>query len=263
MNIHRQELRLLLRTRDDYQSMRKQIDNRIGRKADGTDQKIDERGFTPTDLDYYKAMADSNRAWEDDIEKRILKLLKNFPIYTGFLSEVKGVGPIVAGWIVSEIDIEKATTVSKIWQYAGLNPGFVQGIKRKDTDGEVEFIRTETPVKGDRRTPGFVSPFNGRLRTVLCGILADGFIKANSPYRLLYYDPYKERLTHETRLINGEDMAWCDSKPARRHNAAKRYMIKMFLRDLYAVWRQLEGLPVRPPYSEEYLNKKHEEPALV
>ena len=39
---------------------------------------------------------------------------------------------------------------------------------------------------------------------------------------------------------------------------SKRYMIKMFLQDLYVAWRTLEGLSVRKPYAEEYLDKKHE-----
>lgn len=42
-----------------------------------------------------------------------------------------------------------------------------------------------------------------------------------------------------------------------RHNAAKRYMVKMFLLGLYKKWRELEGLPVREPYSEEFGGKTH------
>jgi hypothetical protein len=34
-------------------------------------------------------------------------------------------------------------------------------------------------------------------------------------------------------------------------------MVKMFIKDLYAVWRPLHGLDVRVPYAEEYLGKKH------
>lgn len=51
---------------------------------------------------------------------------------------------------------------------------------------------------------------------------------------------------------------WGNSQ-AHRHNAAKRYMIKMFLLELHKVWRKLEGLEVRPPYAEEYLGIKHHE----
>jgi hypothetical protein len=36
-----------------------------------------------------------------------------------------------------------------------------------------------------------------------------------------------------------------------------RLSTPIYLRDLYVAWRTLEGLPVRAPYEEEYLGKKH------
>jgi len=48
-----------------------------------------------------------------------------------------------------------------------------------------------------------------------------------------------------------------------RHNMAMRYMIKEFLYDLWYVWRTLEGLPIRPRYSEEKLGIVHSEPCRV
>lgn len=44
---------------------------------------------------------------------------------------------------------------------------------------------------------------------------------------------------------------------AHRHNAAMRYMVKMFLLELWRVWRELEGLPVGETYAEAYLNRRH------
>ena len=39
--------------------------------------------------------------------------------------------------------------------------------------------------------------------------------------------------------------------------AARRFMIKHFIQDLYANWRKIQGLSVRKPYEEEYLGKIH------
>ena len=36
----------------------------------------------------------------------------------------------------------------------------------------------------------------------------------------------------------------------RRGKAALRYMIKIFLVDLWSKWREIEGLPVTPTYNE-------------
>lgn len=36
-----------------------------------------------------------------------------------------------------------------------------------------------------------------------------------------------------------------------------RYMVKMFLRDLYVAWRTLENLPIAETYQEAKLGKHH------
>jgi hypothetical protein len=255
-------VRLLVRLREDFQSMRKRMDNRLGRKANGEQQNVEERAFRPEDLMNFTAVSDNARMQEKEIEKMLRKTLKRFPIYTHFLSQIKGIGPIAAGHIVGTYDIVKATTVSKLWQYTGLNPGMVRGKVRKDLpDGTFTLEVTDTLIRGDRLTPGFVAPFNKRLRTALVGVMADSFIKAKSPYALTYYYPYKERLAGEKSLINGrpegKEKTWEETTKGHRDRAAKRYMIKMFLKDLYAAWRTLEGLPVRAPYQEEYLGHVH------
>ena len=263
---NRTACRLLVRSRQDFQFIRKSMDNRIGRKADGGDQKITERGFDKDDLESFATIGDAAKQLEADIEKRLKKVLKRFPIYTEWLKGVKGVGTIAAATIVSSINVHEATTVSKIWQYCGLNPGMVRGKKRKERkDGNFELIVTDTMIRGDKMTAGFVSPFNKQLRTALCGVLADGFIKAQAPYALDYYYPYKERLAQSENTVSeirkagakAEAIAWKDAKKAHRDRAAKRYMIKHFLRDLYVQWRTMEGLPVREPYQEAYLGHKH------
>lgn len=63
----------------------------------------------------------------------------------------------------------------------------------------------------------------------------------------------------KTRAKGGDDVeiAWKETTPGHRHKAATRKMIKMFLKDLYVAWRTVEHLPVRKPYEEEYLGRKH------
>jgi transposase len=125
----RQAVRMYVRLRDDFQAMRKRMDNRIGRKADGTDQDIDERHFSISDLANFTSIADAAREQEDVITKMMLQTLRRFPVYREYLKDAKGVGPIAAGWIVGEIDIHIADTVSKMWQFCGLNPGMVRGLQ--------------------------------------------------------------------------------------------------------------------------------------
>jgi hypothetical protein len=259
-------VRLLVRAREDFQSQRKRMDNRMGRKADGEEQNIAERSIAATDAELFVGISDAARDQEKEIEKSLKKVLKRFPIYNEWLVKVKGVGTIAAAQIIGNIDIYKATTVSKIWQYCGLNPSMVIGKKRvENKDGTFKLVPTTTMIRGDKLTAGFVAPFNKNIRTALCGVLADGFIKAQAPYAMTHYYPYKERLaqslnmTTEIKTAGSKpvQVAWMDAKPGHRDRAAKRKMIKMFLADLYSVWRALEGLEVRPPYQEQYLGHKH------
>ena len=52
---------------------------------------------------------------------KVEKALNDFPLYTEFLKDVRGVGPAMAGVILSEMDIRKTTYVSSLWAYTGLD----------------------------------------------------------------------------------------------------------------------------------------------
>ena len=61
----------------------------------------------------------------EDQEKRAFtrlgKLLEKIPIYTEYLSKVRGIGPAMAAVLISEIDIAKAKYPSSLWAYTGLD----------------------------------------------------------------------------------------------------------------------------------------------
>ena len=263
----RQVLRMLVRAREDFQAMRKRMDNRIGRKADGADQDLTtERAFDPEDAGMFTEVSDQARLQEKAVEKKLLAVLRRMPIYTDYLEGVKGVGTVAAAHICGSFDIYEGRTVSKMWQYCGLNPSMVRGKKRVERkDGGFDIIVTDTLIRGDKMTAGFVAPFNKELRTALLGVMADGFIKCQNSYCMEYYYPMKARLEQSANTVQEiskagakpQDVAWSEAKKAHRHRAAMRYMVKMFIKDLYSVWRPMHGLDVRVPYAEEYLGKKH------
>ena len=242
-----------------YQDERLALDGRLGITKSGNEKK----GASVVSPEWAALMfqrhdelagSDGRSGLEAQYEKQIAERVKHTALWEKWLKDVKGCGPVMAAVILVSFDINIATTVSKLWQFSGNNPGMVRGKKRKGD----EIIVSDELVRGDRKTPGFVAPFNGWLRTKLNGVLAGSFIKAQAPYALDYYYPYKHRL---------ESMDWGNAsknptdkkrpKAGHQDKAAKRYMIKMFLRDLYVQWRTIEGLPVRAPYQEEYLGHKH------
>lgn len=172
------------------------------------------------------------------------KLLDDFPIYTEFLKDVRGVGPAMAGVIISEIDITKAEYPSSIHKYAGLDVIKGEGRSRKKHHLEES---TYTDREGKEQTKMGIT-FNPFLKTKLVGVLGTSFLRSASEYRE-HYDNYKNRLENAP--------AHKEKTKGHRHNMAIRYMIKRFLIDLYVNWRTLEGLPVAKEYAEAKLGIVH------
>lgn len=199
------------------------------------------------------------------LERSALKTVEDFcdvvdAKINAWLRDVGGIGPTMAGVVIAEIDPERSRHVSNLWSFAGL------GV----SDGHAP-----KPTKGEKR------PYNSWLRSKLVFVLGASFLKAgNEKYCGIYYG-YKNRL--QSRLgpcstcvgtgqatspetgkkvrcwnCEGGDLAgrapWGKSD-AHRHQASTRYMVKMFLRDLWVEWRTQRGLPVTVPYAEAKLHQ--------
>lgn len=178
--------------------------------------------------------------------KYLEKILSEYPIYTQFLKGVKGVGAAMAGVIISEIDIKKCKYPSSLWMYAGLDVA-ADG-KGRSRKSEHLVPKTYTNAEGEiKETVGIT--FNPFLKTKLVGVLGGSFLKSKSPYADIYNN-YKNRLeNHEAHK---------EKTKGHRHNMAIRYMVKIFLCDLYVAWRNVEGLPVSATYQEGKLKHKHD-----
>lgn len=178
--------------------------------------------------------------------RRLGNVLREVPIYTAFLESVRGIGPAMAGVIVSEIDITKARHVSSLWKYAGLDvaPDGRGRSRKAEHLVDIEYTSKDGEVKSKKSIT-----FNPFLKTKLIGVLGGSLIKTgNERYRKVY-DDYKHRLENHA--------VYRDHSKGHRHNMAVRYMVKVFLADLWVTWRTLENLPVTLPYHEAKLGLKH------
>lgn len=177
---------------------------------------------------------------------RLLNVLLDYPIYTGFLLEIKGVGPAMAGVIISEIDITKAKYPSSLWAYAGLDVAENGAGRSRKSEHlrEYEYINKEGETKLKKGIT-----FNPFLKTKLIGVLGSSFLRAGDNKYSLIYRGYKNRIENHP--------AHKDKSKGHRHNMSIRYMIKIFLIDLHMIWREVEGLPVTTPYSEGKLSQTH------
>jgi hypothetical protein len=173
-------------------------------------------------------------------------LVRECPLWGAFLEGVKGCGETMGGVILTEIDIHKAKYASSLWKYAGLDVAKDGKGRSKKKEHLIKVAYEDKDGKPAERNGITFNPF---LKTKLTGVLAPCLIKAQkSGYVERYYE-YKERLENHPAHV--------EKTKGHRNNMAKRYMIKLFLVDLYVHWRALEGLPVHPDYAEAKLGMRH------
>jgi hypothetical protein len=184
--------------------------------------------------------------YEEQHFRRLGSLLKEFRVYNEFLKGVTGVGPALAGVIISEINIHNSLYPSSLWKYAGLDvaPDGRGRSRRKEHLVKRQYIDAD----GNLAEKDSVT-FNPRLKTKLVGVLGTSFLRCKGCKYRQVYDNYKHRLEHHE--------VHKTTSLGHRHNMAIRYMVKRFLADLYVAWRTIEGLPVSSEYHEGKLGHKH------
>lgn len=178
---------------------------------------------------------------EKQLEQAVSKMVFKHPVWRRFLKDVKGCGPLMAAVLITAIDPHRADTVSCIWKVAGVDVA-PDGRGRSRRPEHLVVVRYKSKDGEDKERLALT--FNPFLKTKLLGVLAPSFLIHGGTYRKVY-DDYRRRLDNHVVHKN--------KSRGHKHRMAVRYMIKMFLKDLYPVIRECAGLPVRPPYSEEKL----------
>jgi len=282
-----EQFRLALRRKTrmfyDIQSLRLSAQGRLTKKAPGATIELH-----PVDLQQLQSRLKDLEVAENNSLSDLDAHLQEVPFYKKVIlprrkEQFRGLGPRMASIIVSSFDIHREETVSQMWAFAGLSvvptlrckhcSAILQTADKKaiETNYDYESLtgmalfhhpkpagntcnlagtsisRSETLNSGRQQRPvaGQKLNYNAWLRTKLCGVLAPVLLKVGSPYRKFY----------DNRKQYNIGRNWGQSD-AHRHQDAQRYMIKMLLLDIYKEWRAFEGLPVRPPYSEERLGHK-------
>lgn len=196
---------------------------------------------------------------ETGLAKRIEELLAqvNRPIYYELIS-VRGIGPILAGGLMSYFDpyphwstcqlpprerckppegfdrygstppCEHATWInpehpSSFWKYAGLH-----------------VVEVDGKMSAPKMAHGQKVQWNPAVRTLLWKI-SDSFIKQRTPVYRTVYDRVKER---EVGRLMDTEKGWKGHADAR----ARRAMVKRFLADFWEHYRKSENLSISDPY---------------
>ncbi len=174
------------------------------------------------------------------LDGKLAAQVRAHPAYPWF-SKVKGIGDINIGKIISDVDIEKASQISKLWRYCGFG--------------------CDDAGRAERRTKGEKLHFNSRLKT-MCWRLGKSLVRAKGAY-YKFYRQEKDALS-KREMGNGRAIVPSANLPKEKGKhvetdefvglghvdmMAFRKMIKLFLAHLWTVWRAAEGLEVTAPYA--------------
>ncbi len=147
---------------------------------------------------------------EKDAAKMMKREMKQHPLWP-FLESIRGMGPVLAARLLHRIDGKEFKQVSNLWSYCGLDgPGW-----RKN-------------------------PHNWDL-TSICFNIAESFqkqSKGSGGYRDIY-DARKEYEDTKPPCEKCKEQGFEEKcRPAHINNKARRYAVKMFLKDL---WVEMQG----------------------
>lgn len=195
---------------------------------------------------------------EEQAFKRLAKVLEHNAFYVAWLKDVKGIGPALAGVIISELDPYKAKYASSFWKYSGLDVVAVFDPETHDllrTEGRRNYKHhlvesTYLDKDGKEQTKLGLS-YNPWLKSKLLAVMAPSFLKCgHAKYAPMYYN-------YKNRQLNRPELQGSKAINAIAHKRALRYIAKQFLLDLHTAWRTHEGLEVFPSYAEAKLGLTH------
>ena len=183
------------------------------------------------------------------LEKLMLLELREMPIYQHFLKKVWGCGTMTAAYLAASINVvvkeqNGATTKpSALVRYCGLSVD----------DGSIA-----------RLTAGKTRDFNPVLRERLFIMFTSmsklrGGTKSSNKY-LDVWDAKKAQMLASSRVVTSADgKPQIDGHPAKSfaNSAGWHVAARVFLEDLYIIWRTLLGQPVWPSFTAGKLGYAH------
>lgn len=173
------------------------------------------------------------------IERKALvilqKSLDEIPLYSGFLSKVKGLGVLTSAQLLAIIgDMTRFRMPSSLWHYFGVGS--------YDEDGNAQRLKR-----------GVETTWNPKAKALLLGVIGPNFLKQKSQYRIIY-DKRAEKTKKSKPIIwnlnpDGTKHKGKNMHPKHGYKDAIRVMMKRFLCELWKAGYLAKGLePSRKPY---------------
>lgn len=229
-----------------------------------TDRKNRETGETiPCDLPLdvrvqMQGVVDALKREAGSLESAMLRQLRQIPIYKEWLGNVFGAkGPVIASYLISEIDIHKSTKSSQLRRYCGLAV----------IDGRLE--RRSGAPKAIGGTGTYNDEIRMRLYQMFDSLWKNARHDPDNKYLRIWKED-KHRIEQSERVLErgvDKDGGWTGkiltgagqtvSARGFAHSRGWHKAADIFIEDLYVVWRTLEGLEVWPSYYAAKLGYEH------
>jgi hypothetical protein len=153
---------------------------------------------------------------EENVKAALYDAIKDHPLWTMYLSRIRGIGPVLAAYLIFELDPRRFESVSKLWHYCGLHV----------VDG-----------KAPRRAAGQKVDWNPFART-MAWRMSDSFRKVGGFYKMFY----EMKLSECTQKHPDWTKKHCIAH-------AMRVTVKLFLSHYHEIGRAIYGFPAVTPYS--------------
>jgi len=268
----REELRSLVRLYYDIQNFRIGAGNRqyqLDKNVEG-EEETKKKSTTKPNISFEYANAGLKET-EETISKWIKEYVSNDPIGK-WLIATKGIGPILAGGLISYIDITKCQTAGSIWRYAGWEGHRPPKQKGKKLDynpdfrvlcwkcGE-SFQKLSGVIKDSEGNPVLDDKGNVQYKSLYGGLYAEKlkwYIEKNEAGG--FAEAAKTALSEKNITATATKECYESGKLPMAHliSMAKRYAVKIFLSHLFEVWYEYENKKAAPrPFVEVHCGHVH------
>jgi len=253
------KLRFLVESLVDYQKDRIRLGNRLLSLPEELQKET-----------FFKELEAKEQGLENFISKEIGKEVKKEELYTRYLKRIKGIGPLISGYLLAwlsksrEFKIQGITKKVKdnVYKQKKKNetitleiPEYGKVIEEnlKDKWIMVKYLPVMTVatnpsklhkycgiIPDSRLKRGEATHFNPRLKTLMFKILTQ-LMKAKGHYYSIYLRKKRE---YNERCPEPEK----GTKKLKVHLTAKNMTMRIFLTNYWKVFRKINNLPITDPY---------------
>jgi hypothetical protein len=197
----------------DLQALRIASGNRTNKGLEGIH-------LTEKQQEFLTSISVDMKALERQANNAVAACLKGIPIWEKWLKDQKGIGPTLGAFLIGEINIEKCTTVSKLWAWLGLSvdkaecpvcagngvlddhdPDTREPIVCKNCNGDGIVGQSQRLRKGQK------AKYDPRRKAKVLHVLGTSLIKA-SPL-------YKKPKDPETGKVTEDESLWEELPPTK------------------------------------------------